>query len=119
MKAGLSGQIGGEDFFTSLQAAAASMARDPNMIKEAKTMVDTGIVPEFLLDLPYKSQLMAMSNELWSSWSADEQNEFINSIETKIEAYTNIHDTPEGWIALNKGDDIDSYVYPISLDILP
>ena len=83
MRAGLSGQIGGEDFFTSLQAAAASMARDPDMIKEAKTMVDTGLVPEFLVGLPYQSQLMAMNNELWSSWSADEQNEFLNTLETK------------------------------------
>lgn len=119
IRAGFTGQIAGEDFFTSLQAATATIARDPNMVKQAKRMADTGLIPEFLEGLPYRSQLMAMTNELWSSWSADEQNEFINTLDAKVEAYKKIHDTPEGWIALNKGDDIDEYVYPISLDLLP
>lgn len=119
IRAGFTGQIGGEDFFTSLQAATATIARDPNMVKQAKRMAETGLVPEFLEGLPYQSQLMAITNELWSSWSADEQSEFINALDAKVEAYKKIHDTPEGWIPLNKGDDIDKYVYPISLDLLP
>jgi len=117
--AGFTGQISGEDFFTSLQAATVAIARDPNMVKQAKRMADTGLVPEFLEGLPYQSQLMAITNELWSSWGADEQNEFIKALEAKVEAYKRIHNTPEGWIALNKGDDIDEYVYPLSLDFLP
>ena len=116
---GFKGQISGEDFFTSMQAAAGSIARDPNMIKHAKRMADTGLVPEFLEGLPYKSQLMAINNELWNSWSSDEQSAFLNALDTKVEAYRKIHDSPEGWIALNKGDDLDEYVYPISLDLLP
>jgi len=119
IRAGFTGQIAGEDFFTSLQAATATIARDPNMVKQAKRMADTGLVPEFLEGLPYQSQLMAITNELWSSWSADEQNEFINALDAKVEAYKKIHNTPEGWIALNKGDDLDEYVYPLSLDLLP
>jgi len=119
MTAGFTGQIAGEDFFTSLQAATATIARDPNMVKQARRMADTGLVPEFLEGLPYQSQLMSITNELWSSWSADEQNEFINTLDAKVEAYRTIHDTPEGWIPLNKGDDIDEYVYPITLDLLP
>jgi len=119
IRAGFTGQIAGEDFFTSLQAATATIARDPNMVKQAKRMADTGLIPEFLEGLPYQSQLMAITNDLWSSWSADEQNEFINALDAKVEAYKKIHNTPEGWIVLNKGDDIDEYVYPLSLDLLP
>ncbi|WP_415407904.1 hypothetical protein ACLHDG_05060 [Sulfurovum sp. CS9] len=119
IRAGFTGQIAGEDFFTSLQAATATIARDPNMVKQAKRMVDTGLVPEFLEGLPYYSRLMAITNEMWSGWGADEQNEFINDLDAKVEAYRKIHNTPEGWIALNKGDDIDEYVYPLSLDLLP
>ena len=119
IKAGFTGQISGEDFFSSLQAATASIARDPNMVRQAKRMADTGLVPEFLEGLPYQSQLMAMTNELWSSWGADEQNEFIEALGTKVEAYKKIHDTSDGWIALNKGVDEDQKVYPLSLDLLP
>ncbi|WP_294956611.1 hypothetical protein [Sulfurovum sp.] len=119
IRAGFTGQIAGEDFFTSLQAATATIARDPNMVKQAKRMADTGLIPEFLEGLPYQSQLMAITNEVWSSWSADEQNEFINALDAKVEAYKKIHNTPAGWISLNKGDDEDEKVYPLSLDLLP
>lgn len=115
--AGNRGMISGDDFFTSLQSTTAMMTRDPNMIKQAKRMVD--FVPEFLQGLPYQSQLMAIDNDLWDSWSADEQNEFINSLTAKVEAYRKIHDSPEGWVPINPDDDPDEYVYPISLDLLP
>ena len=119
IKAGIEGQISGEDFFTSLQATTAMISRDPNMVKHAKRMADTGLVPEFLTGLPYKSELMAIDNEIWESWSADEQMEFIDSLSSKVEAYRKIHDSPEGWIQLNPDDEPDEYVYPVSLDLLP
>ena len=77
------------------------------------------LIPEFLDGLPYHSKLMAMSNDLWASWSTDEQDEFIRELDSKIQYYTAIHDTPGGWIQLNKGDDPDEAVYPISLKMLP
>ncbi len=119
MAAGLRGQIGGEDFFDALQATAATAARDPEQIKNAQQMADTGLVPEFLDGLPYKSRLMDMSNELWASWSIDEQDEFLNQLDARIKTYQHIYDNPDGWIELNKGDDPGDYVYPISLDLLP
>ena len=119
MKAGVMGQISGRDFFDSLQAVPAIAARDPNQIKNAKTVAQTGLIPEFLIGLPYQSQLMAMTNELWSSWSNDEQDEFLDELNAKIKAYQAIHDNPDGWVVLNKGDDPDEYVYPICLELLP
>lgn len=119
MMAGRRGQIGGEDFFEALQATAATAARDPDKIINAKAMAQTGLIPEFLEGLPYKSRLMDMNNELWSSWSVDEQDEFLNELDARIQAYLSIHDTPDGWIPLNKGDDPDIHVYPISLELLP
>jgi len=56
---------------------------------------------------------------LWSSWSVDEQDEFLNNLEALIEAYKIIHDSPEGWIQLNPGDDTDQNVYPLALEMLP
>jgi hypothetical protein len=119
MAAGRRGQVGGDDFFNALQATAATAARDPNLIKNAKIMAETGLIPEFLVGLPYRSKLMAMSNQLWGSWSVDEQDEFLNELDAKIKAYEVIHDRPEGWIALNQGDDPDQHVYPVSLELLP
>ncbi len=119
MAAGRRGQIGGEDFFTALQATSAAASRDPNLIKNAKTMADTGLIPEFLSGLPYQSRLMSMNNDLWMSWSVDEQDEFLNELDAKIQAYRSIHDRPEGRVALNPADDPDEHVYPVSLELLP
>jgi hypothetical protein len=119
MAAGRKGQVSGGDFFDMLQATTATAAREPDQIKNAKSMAQSGLVPEFLVGLPYKSQLMDMTNELWGSWSLDEQNDFLDAVDAKIKAYQTIHDSPEGWIALNKGDDPGDHVYPINLSLLP
>lgn len=119
LAAGRKGQISGEDFFSSLQAAAATTARDPEMIKRASSLSQSGLIPEFLSGLPYKSRIMDMNNELWSSWSVDEQDMFLADLEARIMAYETIHDGPEGWVRLNKSDDPSEYVYPISLELLP
>lgn len=119
LDAGQQGQIGGGDFFDALQATAAITARDPELIKKAKTMAGTGLIPEFLEGLPYRSQLMDMNNELWASWSVDDQDEFLNDLEANMETYKTIHDSPEGWIQLNPSDESDEYVYPLALDMLP
>jgi len=119
LKAGRTGQISGDDFFSSLQAAAASTARDPDMIKRANSLAQTGLIPEFLQGLPYSSRIMDMNNELWASWSVDAQDMFLADLEARIMAYETIHDAPEGWVQLNKSDDPGDYVYPIPLDLLP
>ena len=119
LSAGRQGQISGDDFFASLQAASASTARDPDMITQAKSLAETGLIPEFLAGLPYTSRIMDMNNELWSSWSIDEQDMFMADLEARIMAYETIHDAPEGWVSLNKGDDPGDYVYPITLELLP
>ncbi len=119
LSAGRQGQIGGGDFFEALQATAATTARNPELLKNAKSMAATGLIPEFLEGLPYHSRLMDMNSELWNSWSVDEQDEFLNNLEALIEAYRTIHDSPEGWITLNPGDDADQTVYPLALEMLP
>jgi len=119
IRAGNKRQTSSENFFSLLQATAVTITRDPNKIKEAKRVADSGLIPEFLVGLPYESEVMALTDEYWSGKSIDEQNQFINSLESKVTRFRDIHDTPELWIELNKGDDIDEYVYPLSIDDLP
>ena len=119
IKAGRTGQISGDDFFTSLQSASATAARDPDRIKNAKSLAQSGLVPDFLNGLPYSSKIMVLSNEMWNSWSQDEQDNFLNELDARIVAYKALHDNPEGWITLNQGADADETVYPIPLELLP
>jgi len=117
--AALIGMISGEELFTSSWKAELIMARDPNKMKQAQRMADTGLLPEFLEGISYQSQLMSMTNKLWNSWSANKRAEFIDTLNEKVETYHNIRATPEVWIQLNKGDGVDEYVYPLSFDLLP
>lgn len=117
--AGETGQVSGESFFSALQAASAVAARNPEKLANAKNIATSGLVPDFLSNLPYKSNLMEMNNEVWESWGPDEQNSFLANLEAKIKAYSAIHDDTSQWIALNPDDDPDDYVAPVPLDLMP
>jgi hypothetical protein len=119
LQAGRTNQISGESFFNSLQAASAVASRNPDLLANAPNLEKSGLIPDFLSGLPYHSQLMDMNNDLWSSWGPDEQDGFLNAIEAKVKAYTSIHDNPELWVALNKGDDASENVAPVPLELLP
>lgn len=119
IEAGETSVVSGEDFFTSLQAATALVARDPDKVNDAKDVAQLGLVPDFLSNLPYKSRLMEMNTEIWESWGPDEQNDFLNNLEAKLKAYAAIHDDTSMWIPLNPGDDANDYVAPILLDLMP
>jgi hypothetical protein len=119
LQAGRSNQISGESFFNSLQAASAVASRNPDLLANAPTLEKSGLIPDFLSELPYHSRLMDMSNDLWASWGPDEQDGFLNAIEAKVTSYSSLHDNPEVWVALNKGDDAAEYVAPVPLELLP
>ncbi len=117
--AGAKAQMGSADFFTSLQSVSATAARNADNLAKAKSLQDSGLVPAFLKGLPYESQIMTMSPELWESFGPDEQDQFIESLRAKVAAYQSIHSNPDQWVALNQGDEPDDYVTPIPLDLLP
>lgn len=119
MLAGRQGQMSGAGFFDALQATSATLTVTPEQIRTARTIADTGLVPEFLQDLPYKSRIMGMTNDDWNSWSQDQQDEFLNDLDAKIAYYGALHDESDVWVALNQGDDPDAYVHPVSLEMLP
>ncbi len=119
IEAGAEAQMGSGDFFTTLQSTAAITARNADQLAKATTLQDAGLVPAFLQGLPYESQIMTMSPELWESLGPDEQDQFIESLRGKIAAYQSINSTPDQWVALNQGDSADDYVTPIPLELLP
>jgi len=119
LNAGIRQQVSGDEFFSNLQAVVATAANAPEQIDRAANLAKTGLLPDFLKDLPYRSRLMAMSNDSWGALSADAQDRLLKGVESKINYYRKIHDDPSKWQALNEGDDADNHVAPIPLDQLP
>lgn len=108
-------------FLDQIRSAAATLSRDPSKLgkKDTKTLQDSGLLGEYLDGLPYQSKVMSIDEELWSSWSAGEQEALINELKSKIELYRKFHDDVENWVSLSEGSDAGEAVYPVPLESLP
>ena len=121
VNAGIRAQISSEDLFTALLAVAATGARDPGRLRNAKSLQEAGMIPDFLQGLPYKSDsaVMALSQERWQAMSGDEQSDFIKNIESKLRYYEGIYEDTNKWAKINPNDDEASKVYAVPLKNLP
>jgi len=119
LNAGTRGQITSEDFFKALSAVATLAAADPSQVRNATTLAQTGLIPDYLQGLPYRSQIMDMTNDSWRAMSPDAQDQFLRTIDSKLRFYQAIHDNAQKWQSLNDGDDRDNWVAGVPLDQLP
>jgi hypothetical protein len=126
IKAGEAAQISPENFFTDLQSAAAALARTTKGVAGAtksaggaKNLAETGLIGEYLEGLPYKSEVLTMSQDLWLSWSIGEQQSFIDRLKSKIRLYEEFHNNVDNWVALDGGPLSGESVYPVPLEALP
>jgi hypothetical protein len=107
------------DFFTHLQAAVATQARDPHQLSGIQTLAQSGAIPEFLQGLPYSSRVMDMNREKWQNMSADDQSAFLNDLKGKLAYYEHVHATPDLWVRISPSDDPDDFLHPLDFSQLP
>jgi len=119
--AGQMSQLSPDDFFDSMRSAAAIMGRDPARLNDvnATKLADLGLMGEYLDDLPYKSKIMSMDQELWASWSIGEQQAFLDEVDRKLRLYQRYHDDVDRWVFLDGGAVPGDAVYPVPLEALP
>ena len=126
LEAGRLGTVAPEDFFAQLKSAAAAMSRDPNQVggqaggqdEAGQTIGELGLIDEYIADLPYRSKVLNIDEDLWLSWSVGEQEAFVNEIDSKIKLYATYHDDTDRWVALDGGRIPGDAVYPVPLDAL-
>jgi len=119
MMAGYEGRKDSVGFFNALQATSATLAVTPDQIMNAPSLADTGLIPEFLQDLPYESRVMSLTDQEFNDAGKDWQDAFLNDLDAKISYYRHLHDSPDKWVRINEGDDPDQHVHPVSLEMLP
>lgn len=109
-----------DDFFNQLRSAVATLTRDPSLLGKAgfTNLMDTGLFGEFLDDLPYRSKLLTIDQDLWSRWSVGEQQEFLDELDAKLRLYRAYYETTENWHDLG-ADDPAEEVFPVPLEALP
>lgn len=114
-------QTGTADFFDLIRSAAANLARDPARLNDPKAirLGELGLLGEYLDDLPYKSDVMALTRDDWVSWSTSEQEELLDRLRRKLRLYQLFNDDTGRWVALAPGAEAGDTVYPVPLEALP
>ena len=109
-----------KDFFQSILSASAQMARDPNMftLKPGQNLQQLGVLGEFLDDLPYKSQVLSMTEEDWYNMPVGQQTAFINRLKSRIARYDEYEKDRDNWESFGASNS-DDWLYRVPLNMLP
>ncbi len=121
------GLLSPKDFLDDLKSLAASVSRDPAAVSASTratgaagaNLTDLGYMREYIEGLPYTSELLSISLDIWEEWSAKRQLEFVHQLEAKINYYQAIHDNTDLWTSLDGGSIGGDSVFPIALARLP
>lgn len=93
-----------QTFFANLQKLAAETATDPDNIRSGDSSTIEAILPAFLKNLPYRSQVLSLDQRYWTSMSVAQQQEFIERLEAKRKIYQDIFSQTKNWADFGAGD---------------
>ncbi|MDR1050273.1 MAG: VWA domain-containing protein [Deltaproteobacteria bacterium] len=108
------------DFFQSVIDASAQISTDPNqfVLTPNTKLSELGLLAEFLSDLPYKSQIMGMTESDWYNMSAMEQDAFVRRLRSKLLTYDNYDKDTANWANFDEADP-GEWLFRVPLSQLP
>ena len=106
-------------FFEALQSVSGQAMKSPEDIAMASKLAETGLLPAFIQALPYKSDVLSLSDEMFASMTAEQRSQLEWNILAKLEQYRAINENVDVWFRLNETDPDREMVYPLHLDYLP
>jgi hypothetical protein len=106
-------------FFDALSSVAAGTVKNPDQIKNADKLKGAGLLDAFIESLPYKSQILSLSNEMYAGMTPSERATLQNGLDAKLMLYRAVNEDVDGWVKLNESDADADKVYPLHLDALP
>ena len=119
----LNADDGARGFFDRLASIAAKFSVDPAAggIEKATRLADLGLLGEYLQGLPYKSDVLTLTQDTWTRWGTMRQVEFIDQLKKKIRRYGVYYADQGRWVDLAQGGPSvpAERVYPIPLTDLP
>jgi len=117
MEAGNAARIAPDTWFSRIRAATAASARDPRRMAEFQRL--GGAFGEYLEDLPYRSEIMEITQDEWVAMGAGRRREILNGIEAKLRLYEEYNRQSALWVSFDGGRDPGEAMYPLPLDALP
>lgn len=110
------------EFFGRVIDAAARMSRRPDQVARAAgevSLADAALISEMLDGLPYRSQIMNLTEGDWLRLPIARQTELTDLIMDKIERYDQASRIVDNWVLLDARHSPDDAVFPMSLEDLP
>lgn len=113
-------RTGSTDFFQRVASAAATMSNDPDQVNHGqfRNLAETGLFGEYLSGLPYKSDVLNLTQDDWSAMSIGEQQAFIDDIEAKMNLYVQYDEHSDSWESFGARNPNDA-VFRVPLAALP
>ena len=113
-------RTGARDFFQSILSAATQTSWDPTRFSQRpnQNLGQLGFLGEFLDDLPYRSNIMRLTEEDWYRLSVGEQQAIVDDIKSKIRRYEAYHNDVSNWVSFGPGEPGQS-VYRVPLGMMP
>ncbi len=122
-EADLSAEPGTRRFFDRLASVAARFSVDPQSdgLEHATRLAELGLLGEYLEGLPYKSEVLTLTQDTWTRWGTMRQYEFIDRLNKKVRRYDLYYRDQDRWVDLSQTGTADpaEWVYPIPLTDLP
>jgi serine/threonine-protein kinase PpkA len=106
-------------FFDALQSVSGQAMKRPEDLAKGATLAQQGLLPAFLNTLPYRSDILSLSNEMYASLTAEQRSQLEWAILAKLQQYRAINEQVDAWQRLNPQDPESDMVYPLQLDFLP
>ncbi|MCP4700184.1 MAG: VWA domain-containing protein [Gammaproteobacteria bacterium] len=121
LKAVKRSQLTSMQFFDALQGVVAQGTKGGGKItvKDAKRLASSGLMPDWINSLPYRSAILEMNNDLFESLSSEERSNLEYEIEAKLQLYQEINENTDLWVALDERDARIDHVHPLPLTTLP
>jgi hypothetical protein len=106
-------------FFEALQSVSGQAMKRPDEIGGAATLAESGLLPAFIQSLPYKSDILSLTDDMFASMTAEQRSQLEWSVLAKLDQYRTINEQVDAWFRLNDTDPDQDLVYPLHIDYLP
>ena len=122
---GMRAQEAPETFFALLRSLAVEFSTDPKRHEGGyssaagfSTIAESKLMPTYLKLLPYKSDIMKLTEDMWLDLGPTGQDQLMSKLQKKLRAYHDINADERKWKDLGTRDS-GSEVFPISFQLLP
>ena len=117
LRAGLAGRTQPQAFFGQLRSAFAQAATDPQRIAQANNI--GGLLGEYLAELPYRSQIMDITEDDWLQMGPINQRVVLNDVESRLRLYEEFQTQTDLWKDVTHSGLPGEALFPVPIEALP